>query len=159
MFPFRRILHPTDFSEQANNAFQVACALAQTYAAKVTVMHVLDMSAAPMVNGVMPEVIAPARDEVRDKLVRIPAPDAAVEVDHVLAEGLPAREIVKVAQDTGCDLIVMGAHGRGFLGRLILGNVAEGVVRKATCPVLTVREPVDFQLEPFEALEEAALVG
>jgi nucleotide-binding universal stress UspA family protein len=67
-------------------------------------------------------------------------PDAAqLPVDHRLVEGDAAAEILRLAAETHCDLIVMGTHGRTWLSRMLMGSVAEQVVRKAPCPVLTVK--------------------
>jgi nucleotide-binding universal stress UspA family protein len=62
-------------------------------------------------------------------------------VEHHLKEGDPAAEILRLAQEARVDLIVMGMHGRTGLGRLLMGSVAERVVRQAPCPVLTVKVP------------------
>lgn len=67
------------------------------------------------------------------------ADDAGLSCEQVIREGTPSREIVRYAEEAGCDLIVMGTHGRGGLDRLLLGSVAERVVRTATVPVLTIR--------------------
>jgi nucleotide-binding universal stress UspA family protein len=64
-----------------------------------------------------------------------------VAVEQRLAEGDPAAEILHLATDTGCDMIVLGTHGRTGLDRLLMGSVAEQIVRKAPCPVLTVKAP------------------
>jgi hypothetical protein len=74
-------------------------------------------------------------------LHRFQVSDPTVHVEHRLADGNPSEEILRQARDTGCDLIVMGTHGRRGLGRLLLGSVAEEVMRKAPCPVLTVKLP------------------
>jgi nucleotide-binding universal stress UspA family protein len=63
-------------------------------------------------------------------------------VEYRLLEGDPARTILETARETGCDLIVMGTHGRSGLGRFLMGSVAERVLRKAPCPVLTLKAPV-----------------
>jgi nucleotide-binding universal stress UspA family protein len=81
--------------------------------------------------------------------------DPAVKIEHRLAEGDPAREILRVARETGCDLIVMGTHGWTGLGRLLMGSVAEQVVRKATCPVLTVKTPIPDTAIPAPSGGEA----
>jgi nucleotide-binding universal stress UspA family protein len=75
------------------------------------------------------------------ELNRLGAPDAQVRVEHRLEEGDAATQILQVAQETGCDLIVLGTHGRTGHGRLMMGSVAEQVLRTASCPVLTVRTP------------------
>jgi nucleotide-binding universal stress UspA family protein len=73
---------------------------------------------------------------------------SADQTDSEIIEGRPSREIVAYAERTSCDLIVMGTHGRGGLNRLLLGSVAERVVRSATVPVMTVRIGSDAQPEP-----------
>jgi nucleotide-binding universal stress UspA family protein len=78
--------------------------------------------------------------EERGKLERVSAP-TEVRVERQVGEGDSAVEILRAAQDLKADLIVMGTHGRTGLGRLLMGSVAEQVVRKAPCPVLTVRTP------------------
>jgi universal stress protein A len=80
-------------------------------------------------------------DHLLEELHQIQVPEAKISVEHWLAEGNPAAAILKAASDSHCDLIVMGTHGRKGLGRLLLGSVAEQVVRLAPCPVLTVRTP------------------
>ena len=69
------------------------------------------------------------------------APDAQIVVEHRLEEGNPVAEILRVARETHCDLIVMGTHGRTGLAHLLMGSVAEQVVRKAGCHVLVVKTP------------------
>jgi nucleotide-binding universal stress UspA family protein len=79
-------------------------------------------------------------------VIRLQAPNSGVEIDRRLTDGDPYAEILRVAQECSCDLIVMGTHGRTGLRRLLMGSVAEKVVRHAPWPVLTVKillpEPV-----------------
>ncbi len=72
--------------------------------------------------------------------------DPETRVQHILAEGNPATAILSAARETNCDLIVMGTHGRTALNRLLMGSVAEEVVRKAPCLVLTVNGEVPANL-------------
>jgi nucleotide-binding universal stress UspA family protein len=81
-------------------------------------------------------------------LEQIRPADPRLEVRHRLAEGDPAEEILRAAEEEGADLIVMGTHGRGGLSRLLMGSVAEAVMRKALCPVLTVRGPIPAEGAP-----------
>jgi hypothetical protein len=81
-------------------------------------------------------------------LCRFGVPDNKVRVEHRLEEGEPSKEILRVAAEVGCDLIVMGTHGRTGLERLVLGSVAERVLAKARCPVLTLKTPSVPSLEP-----------
>ncbi len=77
-----------------------------------------------------------------EQLRHVQASDAKIPVKHLLEEGDPAAEILRVADELKCDLIVMGMHGRRGVARLLMGSVAEHVVRKATCPVLVVKTPL-----------------
>lgn len=80
---------------------------------------------------------------LRKSLQELPPLDAAVQRETRLAEGELASEILRAAQEIGCDLIVMGTHGRTGLKHLLMGSIAEQVVRKATCTVLTVKAPIE----------------
>jgi len=142
MLTIRSILHPTDFSDSSNAAFALACALARDYGARLTVMHVKPAPFNP--SGVMAAPpIDPTVDpaEVRRQLDAITAPNLKTPVEHVMLVGDEASEITRLADDSGFDLIVMGTHGRSGLSRMLMGSVAEKVLRKAPCPVLTVKQP------------------
>jgi nucleotide-binding universal stress UspA family protein len=142
MLPIKTILHPTDFSEQAEYAFRVACALARDYGANLVVAHVmsLPMHGYSELGSLIPEP-AEAAKECWAKLsaLRPPAPDH--EVEYRLCSGDPADEIVRLARKTRSNVIVMATHGRAGLGRLFLGSVAEQVLRQSPCPVLLMRKP------------------
>jgi len=148
MLPIQTILHPTDFSERSGYAFQLACSLARDRGARLIVLHAMPV---PLV-----QEKRLYREEIEGELNRLGAPDPQVRVEHRLEEGDPATQILRVAQETDCDLIVMGSHGRTGLDRLLMGSVAEQVVRRASCAVLTVKAPFP-QLQPAGALalEEA----
>jgi nucleotide-binding universal stress UspA family protein len=140
MLPIKRILHPTDFSEQSAAAFEVACSLARDYSAEVIVLHV---STTPVF---APDGIAipmPAEDpyRVRVQLHEIRPDDPRVKVRHILVDGNPIDQILKHSQSEAADMIVMGTHGTSGLARLVMGSVAESVTRKTSCPVLTLRKP------------------
>jgi len=79
--------------------------------------------------------------EARVRLERLPVTGENVRAERQLVEGDPVSEILRVAREMPADLIVMGTHGRTGLERLLMGSVAEEVLRKATCPVLTVKRP------------------
>jgi nucleotide-binding universal stress UspA family protein len=160
MLPIRTIVHPTDFSESSDAAFRLACSAARDYGARLLVLHVVrPPPAVAFEAGSMLVEPEGYRDELWERLSRLQPRHANVRLEHRLAEGDPAGEILDLARESGCDLIVMGTHGRTGLGRLLLGSVAEQVVRKAPCPVLTVKAPFP-QVEPprpadAEALEAA----
>jgi nucleotide-binding universal stress UspA family protein len=141
MLPIHTILHPTDFSQRSKNAFAVACALARDYRARMIVLHVKP----PMMKG--GEVIALITDpaerqqELMGELESLQPSDPSTPVERVLKEGTAAHEIVQTAKEKGCDVIVMGTHGRSGLGRLLMGSVAESVLRTAPCPVFMIKTP------------------
>jgi nucleotide-binding universal stress UspA family protein len=140
MLAIRKILHPTDFSDLSRSALEFASALARDYGAELVVVHVHSPAPVYAPDGI---VTGPIEDpyEVRAKLAQVRPADHRVKVEHHLLEGNPADEILKAARVTSADLIVMGTHGSTGLSRLLMGSVAENVLRKAPCPVLTVRGP------------------
>lgn len=146
MLNIQTILHPTDYSERSDFAFRIACSLARDYRAKLVLLHVALRSVT--IEGEAP--IAPRSEEYfqaeEEKLEGVSVP-AEIRVERFVREGDPAGEILRAAQFTNADLIVMGTHGRTGLARLLAGSVAEQVMRRAPCPVLTVRIP-SLQAEP-----------
>lgn len=150
MLNIQTILHPTDYSERSDYAFRIACSLARDYQAKLVLLHVAMRSVT--IEG--EAAIAPRSEEYfqeeLDKLARVAVP-AGICVERFVREGDPAGEILRAAQFTNADLIVMGTHGRTGLSRLLMGSVAEQVLRKAPCPVLTVRT-LALQAEPAHEL-------
>ena len=131
------ILHPTDFSEPAGRALNVAGSLAHHEGARLLVLHVTN----PMTEAVDHLLDDPSPDRQRQRLEQLQLQTPGVPFESRLAFGGVAAEILKTAQETGCNLIVMGTRGRTGLGRLIMGSVAEQVVRNAPCPVVTVNSP------------------
>jgi nucleotide-binding universal stress UspA family protein len=142
MFPIRKILFPTDFSDHSVAAFEVACGLARDYGAELLVVHVYQQTAIFAPDGIVVAVPPEDTDALRAKLAEFRSADSAVRIDHDLLEGNPVDNILKAARDRAIDLIVMGTHGTTGLTRLLMGSVAESVLRKAPCPVLTIRTPV-----------------
>ncbi|MDR7554588.1 MAG: universal stress protein [Armatimonadota bacterium] len=143
----QRILAATDFSPGAEPALRWAMGLAARFDARVTLLHVLDLSLGALA-GLPPEMAAmPAtielaervRAEAEEQMRRLAArfPDAV----PLLREGTPRAAILEVAKEIGADLIVMGTHGRTGLAKVLFGSVAEHVVRHSPVPVLTVRQP------------------
>lgn len=127
--PFGTILHPTDFSQFSDSAFRVAAALARDQGAKLILAHVLNPADKSQL------------DTALSKLRQMQVGNPLVEVEHRVEVGDAAKAIVDVAARRTCDLIVMGSHGRTGMNRLLLGSVAEEVVRTAPCPVFTVKTP------------------
>jgi nucleotide-binding universal stress UspA family protein len=142
MLAIRTILHPTDFSPQSTPAFQVACALARDYVARLVLLHVHPPDMMYGEGYVLPPDPEVVRAELQERLNGLRPPDPAVRVERLLSEGDAARQILHTARDVGADVIVLGTHGRTGLGRLLMGSVAEAVLRQATCPVLAVKAPL-----------------
>lgn len=159
MYVIRKILHPTDFSEQARSAFALACSLARVHHARVVVVHVVQPTAS--FGEVAP--VPPPEDYYErlwnDYLLPMEPPEAGVAVEHLLVDGVAEEEIVRLAGELRSDLIVMGTHGRAGLSRLLMGSVAEHVVRTAPCPVLTVREPISESVPVAEEEEARTAAG
>lgn len=134
MIRIQKILYATDFSSYSNQAYFHAVALASTHGASLTVLFVYT-----------PDMASPGESGDlgywQNQLEQIRPVDAQIPVRHVLLEGDPAAEIVRYGRDAGMDLIVMGTHGRTGLERLLMGSVAEKVLRDASCSVLVVKLP------------------
>jgi nucleotide-binding universal stress UspA family protein len=145
MTPFQNILVPTDFSPHADEAIRAAADLARRYAGAITLVYVYEPVAQSLPNEhvlysplQMQELVGVF--ERRLASAKVHALEAgAPRVETRLMVGPAAPEIVELAQRGGFDLIVMGTHGRTGFSRLLVGSVAERVVRTALCPVLTVR--------------------
>lgn len=142
MLAIKTILHPTDFSGHSQAAFEVARAVARDYGARLILLHV---SPPILMGGEVHALIAPP-DEVREELTKrlkdMQSMADRVVVEIVLKEGDATAQILTTSKEMGCDLIVMGTHGRTGLSHLLMGSVAEAVVRKASCPVLTIKHPM-----------------
>lgn len=139
----RRILVPVDFSERGKAVIPTAQALARLYGASIELLYVIDEDALPMAHvpllgpvRVAPEEVQARFHKLMDHLVQERQGD--VPLRGTVLRGHPARDIVAHAEEHA-DLIVMSTHGRTGLERLFLGSVAEKVVRRAPCPVLTMR--------------------
>ena len=142
----RRLLVPTDFSDSAARAVDYAVELATVHRVPLDLIHVFVPPVMPAPEPVtapeaalladLPAELAAKLDELAAELRARGAEVGSAEV----VTGAASEEIVRAADRRGCDLIVLGTHGRTGLGRLLIGSVAEKVVRHAHCPVLAVRE-------------------
>jgi nucleotide-binding universal stress UspA family protein len=144
----QNILLATDFSDPSATALDHAKALAEAFKARIHVLHVLeDLAAHAWTTEVYVAALPGVHDEMerqaRERLAAIFTPEEGTrfQVRAELRTGSPFVEIVRYAREEHIDLIVMGTHGRGPIAHMLLGSVAERVVRKAPCPVLTVRQP------------------
>ena len=140
----KTVLVATDFSECAEQALDYAVALAGKLDAKI---HLLNAIGIPAMG--IPEVGVAVTNTLIESTVRTHHAEldklairrASVNIETVLRTGDARDVIIDVAREVGADLIVMGTHGRGPVAHMLMGSVAEKVVRKAPCPVLTVRHP------------------
>jgi universal stress protein A len=133
----KNILCPIDFSNFNQAANKYASMLADSSGAKITYLHVSlpDVAYGTYVYVDMNE--QEARD--RKRLEEIKPTIDGIEAFYAVEFGSPSDRIVEYAKENGVDLIVMGTHGRTGLGRVIMGSVAEAVVRRAECPVLALK--------------------
>jgi nucleotide-binding universal stress UspA family protein len=153
---FKHILCPVDFSEASEHAIQYAIALARIHHADITALHVYSP---PFVPPDTPVLEALSRDDDMRRLeteaaaLFADATTRGLRVDVIVEHGQAARDILTHAAALPADVIVMGTHGAGGFEHLMLGSVAEKVVRKATCPVFTVPPQAQFDAEaPFKKL-------
>ncbi len=148
MIDLHRILVPTDFSKFSQHALTYAAAFAEKFGAELYLLHVVQDLAL-----VIPEVIPiepPLTPSVQQLTTAVQSAfDRVIEENRLqgltlhreVREGTPFYEIIRYAREATIDLIVMGTHGHTGLAHVLLGSVTEKVVRKAPCPVLTVRHP------------------
>jgi nucleotide-binding universal stress UspA family protein len=147
MTPFKKILVPIDFSPHAQAAIEAALSVAKHYDGSITLVHVFEPIAIALPEGggfyPSPQLTDAMRETERmlhgkrDEL----SPRAGKAVEVVQRNGSPPHEIVELAKSHGFDLIVLGTHGRTGLAHMLIGSVAERVVRSAPCAVLTVHAP------------------
>ncbi len=146
MIEIRKILAPTDFSEHAENALRFACGLAQRLGAELHLLHILSeivpTGPDPLLTPVLPpEYYRESEVQSREALAKLIQPSWAVPpvVETAVRWDSPVEGIVTYAREAGVDLIVIATHGRTGLSHVLLGSVAERIVREASCPVLTIR--------------------
>ncbi len=176
MQPISTVLHPTDLSEASRPALRIAGRLAREQNARLLILNVL--SAAALYSDMGMAVPLP---EIEDSLLEAQHGvledwaaelKTAISTDCRVVEGAPAEEILRIAAEAPGTLVVLGTHGRSSLGRVLLGSVADTVVRRAPCPVLTIRpharipsegplfpsilHPTDFSVSALRALDVAA---
>lgn len=155
MLAIRKILHPTDYSELSRPAFELACALARDFDAELVICHV---SLPPIIaagEGAIVNVPIGETEELMAQLEQVKPAERQIRVGHKLLQGDPASEIIWLANDIKPDLIVMGTHGRSGFGRLLMGSVSEEVMRKAPCPVVTVKAPIPANQQPASMVATA----
>lgn len=135
----KKILFPTDFSTTSDDGLAMAESLARDTGAELLILHVEEPPAAYGGGEMYYGIPEPDKTALLKMLHDVAPADVGLSYEHRLVTGDPADEIVRVADQEKCDLIVIGTHGRTGLRRLLMGSVAEAVVRRANCPVLTVK--------------------
>lgn len=146
MIAIRKILHPTDFSDYANNALPYVIEFARKFGAQVVLTHVVPV---PTYSGSyeiavdMTTLNETLEQSAREKMSALVAKFEAEQLSVISEIRLGAAfvEVIDVARKQNVDLIILATHGWGALKHMLLGSTAERVVRKAPCPVLTVRSP------------------
>lgn len=156
MINLKTILVPSDFSECSDAALRYGLELARRFDARVHLLHVVQD---PVTHPWAAEGLAVALFDIVDQWQKeaqqrlagsVPAADAG-RVTAVATVASTYQEILRYAAEHQVDLIVMGTHGRGGVSHMLLGSIAEKVVRRAPCPVLTVRHPQREFVEPVPA--------
>ena len=163
MITLKNILVPTDFSECSDAAVRYGLELARAFNATLHLLHVVqDPYTQPWAAEAFPAAIGDLLTEWQKQSEKrladsVPAEDRGrVKISCSIAS--PYAEILRYAQAEHADLIVMGTHGRHALAHMLLGSVAEKVVRRAPCPVLTVRHPEHQFVEPVTEAEAQAIL-
>jgi universal stress protein A len=141
----KTILFPTDFSTASDAALAHAETLAKQAGASLLIVHVEEPPLAYGGGELYYGLPEPNSERIQQMLESVKPSDRSVTVEHRLTMGDPAAEIVRIAEEEKPEMIVMGTHGRTGLTRLLMGSVAEAIVRRSPCPVLTYRE-VDEKL-------------
>jgi universal stress protein A len=144
---FHRIVVPTDFSGCSEEAWALARRTAEAVGSEIVLVHVF-VEPPSYGEALLPvdsawQVIESARKWVQEELEKWASAARAkgISVRTLVRTGAPHQEIVNLATDEHADLVAMGTHGRSGMSRLLLGSVADRVIRLAPCPVLTVRNP------------------
>ncbi len=141
-FHIGRILVPVDFSEHSQKALRYALAFAKQFGAEVTLVHIVEQMVYPGDWMYPPLAVTDFATEKRAEMIsRLQALDAGsgVKTQHIVRLGRAWQEIGEIAEEMKSDLIILATHGYTGLKHVLLGSVAEKIVRHAPCPVLSVR--------------------
>jgi nucleotide-binding universal stress UspA family protein len=141
----KKVLVPTDFSDSARHAFIYGLSFAREYGAELVLLHVVENLTVGYASDLFPVPMAEVFQEIsgyaKAELAKLAeeAKQKGVAVSELVAQGKPSAEIIRHAAENGVDMIVLGTHGKGMLDQALFGSTTERVVRRAPCPVLTVR--------------------
>ena len=139
----KKILFPTDFSTASDAALVHAENLAKQSSADLIILHIEEPPLAYGGGELYYGLPEPSSERILEMLHNVCPSDPELTFEHRLVMGDPATEIVRVAEKETAELIVLGTHGRTGLSRILMGSVAEAVVRHAPCPVLIYRQDAD----------------
>lgn len=151
------ILHPTDFSEESDQAFQLACNMARDQFATLVVVHVLPAASCPNCDSDadLSEDQGPIMQDCRQHFNRMRAQAADVPISFRVVLGNAVGSILRVAHEEKADLIVIASHRHSQFHLQLHGSVAEGLLRQTHCPVVVLRQPSDaFKLQPQPKVAE-----
>jgi nucleotide-binding universal stress UspA family protein len=141
----KKVLVPTDFSDSAHHAFSYGVSFAREYEAELVLLHVVENLTVGYASDLFPVPMAEVFQEIsgyaKAELAKLAeeAKQKGVAVSELVAQGKPSAEIIRHAAENAVDMIVLGTHGKGMLDQALFGSTTERVVRRAPCPVLTVR--------------------
>ena len=148
MEEIKKILVPIDFSDYSKKALQYSVQFAKSFGANISLIYVIERAVYPA-DFSMGQIAVPAADmdlheRAKEELKNLAASEISgdVGVEIILKTGKPYVEIIEAATDIDADLIIIATHGHTGIEHLLFGSTAERVVRKAPCPVLTLREPI-----------------
>ncbi len=143
--PAKKIVFPTDFSHCSDAALEYATILARALDATLLIIHAEEPPAAYGGGEMYYGLMEPDHAELQKMLQEIKPTDSKVPYEHRMLsrQGDPANQIVQFAKEEDADLIVLGTHGRTGLKRLLMGSIAEAVIRRAPCPVLVMKQSDD----------------
>ncbi len=155
MIQIKKVVHPTDFSDNSKEALQYAIAICEWHKAELILLHVCEvLEFAPpeyyMDKDEASRQLQERVDAAKNELERIAGEHRkdGLHVTALVATGKPFVEIIRTAKEQNADMIVLGTHGRTGLAHILIGSTAEKVVRKAPCPVLTIRPSKHKYVEP-----------
>ena len=149
MFKADKILYPTDFSECSRSVLDYVTSFAAAHKSKLYLLYVYEYQNLPKVDEApIPEQPDPKKiEEIKRSLAKMVEGVNGLEVEYLVAQGHAFNEIISTSRDIDADLIIMATHGRTGFQNILIGSVAEKVVRHAECPVLTIKPHKKFMKE------------
>jgi nucleotide-binding universal stress UspA family protein len=143
----KKVLVPTDFSDSARHALTYGISFAREYGAELVLLHVVENITVGYASDLFPVPMAEVFQEISGyakaelaKLAALARERGVATVAEIVVQGKPSAEIIRHAAENAVDMIVLGTHGKGMLDQALFGSTTERVVRRAPCPVLTVRK-------------------